>query len=164
VLVASATALYRVPAQGAAQVLLASGGIRSIIVLRNGTDVAVSDSTTGSVQVVRNAASNPEARMLASGLDGIGAIFPSSDGRSLYVAGAATVFSVDLSSGEVQSQAMKASPDGLMPLRNRDTFLVSAKAHEPGWVFYQDGATTRTVFIPAARVIHREFTGKGGHQ
>jgi hypothetical protein len=50
---------------------------------------------------------------------------------------------------------------GLIPLRNRDTFMISAKAHQPGWVFYRDGLDCRTVFIPAARVATREIPVKG---
>ena len=163
-LVASATSLYRVSPAGAAQVVLSAGGILSITVLRNGADAAVSDPTTGSVHVVRNVASNPEARVVASGLDGIGTIFPAWDGQSLFVArpGAETVSSIDLVSGEVRSFGSSVAPVALIPLRNRDTFLISAKANQPGWVFYRDGTGGRAVFIPASELATREHPAKGG--
>jgi hypothetical protein len=153
VLLASGTSIYRLSGDGGAQLLLSLGGIRSLTVLRNGVDVAVSDPTTGSVQVLHNAASHPEARVLASGLDGIGKIFPSWDGQSLFVAqpGARTVSSIDLASGAVQPFDSPAEPLCLTPLLNRDTFLISAKADEPGWVFYRDGMGAQVVFIPAAQ-------------
>jgi hypothetical protein len=163
VLVASGTSAYRVSRDGAAQVVLSAGAIQSLTVLRNGMDAAVSDSATGSVYLVRNAASSPEARVLASGLDGIGAIFPSWDGLSIFAArpGVQTVSSVDLASEEVQSFPSSVAAVGLLPLRNRDTFLISAKAHQPGWVFYRDGAAGRVVFIPAAQAT-REIPVRGG--
>jgi hypothetical protein len=163
VLVASATSVYRVPRGGAAQLVLSTGGVQSLTVLRNGADAAVSDATTGSIHLVRNAASNPAVRVLASGLDGIGAIFPSWDGQSVFVArpGAAAVSSIDLVSGEVQSFASPAAPVGLMPLRNRDTFLISAQTHQAGWVFFRDGMGSRVVFIPAAKAA-REIPVRGG--
>jgi hypothetical protein len=164
VLVASATSLYRVARDGSSQVVLSTGGILSLTVLRNGVDAALSDPSTGSVQLVRNAASNPQLRVLASGLDGIGTIFPSSDGLSLFVArpGAETVSSIDLSSGAMQSFAASVAPVGLIPLRNRDTFLISARADQPGWVFYRDGIAGRVVFIPAADSATREIPVRGG--
>jgi hypothetical protein len=164
VLVASASSVYRVSSSGTAQVVLSAGGILSVTVLRNGVDAAVVDPTTGSVHLVRNAGSNPESRILASGLDGIGTIFPAWDGQSLFVArpGAETVSSIDLASGAVKSFASTVAPVGLIPLRNRDTFLISAKAQQTGWVFYRDGAGGRVVFIPAIEATTRELPTKGG--
>jgi hypothetical protein len=164
VLVASSTSLYRVSRDGSSQVVLSAGGILSLTVLRNGVDAALSDSATASVQLVRNAGSTPQARVLASGLDGIGTIFPSSDGLSLFVArpGAETVSSIDLSSGAVQSFAASIAPVGLIPLRNRDTFLISARDNQPGWVFYRDGTLGRAVFIPAADSAAIEIPVRGG--
>jgi hypothetical protein len=161
VLVASATSVYRVHG-GSSQMVLSTGGVLSLRVLRNGADFAVSDSA-GSVHVVRNAATSPEARVLASGLDGIGEIFPASDGQSLFVArpGAETVSSIDLVSGEVRSFPSSVAAVGLIPLRNRDTFLISAKAHQPGWIFYRDGTDARVVFVPAVQTA-REIPVKGG--
>ena len=163
VLVASGTSVYRLSRDGSAQVVLSAGGIQSLTVLRNGVDAAVSDPTTGSVQLLRNAASHPEARVLASGLDGIGTIFPSWDGLSLFVArpGAENVSSIDMASGEVRSFSASVAPVGLIPLRNRDTFLISAEAHQPGWVFYRDGLAGRVVFIPAESAT-REIPARGG--
>jgi hypothetical protein len=163
VLAASGAAVYRVPPSGAAQVVFSAGGIRSLMVLRNGTDAAVSDPSTGSVHIVRNVASHPEAAALASGLDDIGAIYPSSDGQSIFVAQSKTgIASIDLSSGEVKSFPTSVAPAGLIPLRNRDTFLISARTNQPGWIFYRDGAGGRVVFIPAAGEGARQIPVKGG--
>lgn len=164
VLVASGASVYRVPREGAAQVVLSGGSIVSLTVLRNGVDAAVPDAGTGSVQVVRNAASNPVVQVLVSGLDGIGTVFPAWDGRSLFVTrpGVETVSSIDLVSGEVRSFPSAVAAEGLMPLRNRDTFLISARAHQPGWVFYRDGMAGRVVFIPASKPAARDLPGKGG--
>jgi hypothetical protein len=163
VLVASGTSVYRIARDGSSQVVFSAGGIQSLTVLRNGVDAAVADPTTGSVNLVRNAASTPAVRVLASGLDGIGAIFPASDGLSLFVAqpGAATVSSIDLASGGIRSFPASVAPVGLIPLRNRDTFLISAEANHPGWVFYRDGLDARSVFIPAADSA-REIPVRGG--
>ncbi len=164
VLVAGASSLYRVSSGGATQVVLSVGGILSVTVLRNGTDAAVSDPTTKSVHVVSNVSSNPQSRVLASGLDGIGTIFPSWDGKSLFVAmpGAQAVASLDLTSGAVQSFASSVAPVALIPLRSRDTFLISSKAQQPGWIFYQDATGGRTVFIPADPSASREIPTRGG--
>ena len=165
VLVASGASVYRVPREGAAQVVLSAGGA-----LCRSRCCATAwmpryrTPRTGSVQVVRNAASNPVVRVLASGLDGIGTVFPAWDGRSLFVTrpGVETVSSIDLVSGEVRSFPSAVAAEGLMPLRNRDTFLISARAHQPGWVFYRDGMAGRVVFIPASKPAARDLPGKGG--
>ena len=164
VLVASAASVYRVSTDGTAQVVLSGAAIQSVTVLRNGADVAVADATTGSVRIVRNAASKPEAQVLSSGLDGIGTMFPSWDGQLLFVAqpGASSVSSIDLASGDVRAFPSSAAATALVPLRNRDTFLISAEADQPGWVFYRDGSDARTVFIPAAVPAARETAERGG--
>ena len=163
VLAASGAAVYRVPQSGAAQVVLSAGSIRSLTVLRNGMDVAVSDSTTGSVHLVRNAASHPEAAVLVSGIDGVETLYPSSDGQLLFASQSKTgIASIDLTSAEVKSYPTSIAPTGLIPLRNRDTFLISARTNQPGWIFYRDGAGGRVVFIPAAGEGARQIPTKGG--
>jgi len=163
ILAASATALYRVPQTGAAQVVFSAGSIRSVVVLRNGTDAALSDSASGAVHLVRNVTSKSEAAVLASGLDEAGAVYPSSDGLSLFVAQskAAGIASINLASGEVKSFPTAVAAGGLIPLRNRDTFLISARANQPGWVFYRDGDGGRVVFVPAATDGARQIPSKG---
>jgi len=162
VLVASATSLYRLSSGGSAQLVLSAAAISSLAVLRNGTDAVLTDPSTGSVELVRNAGSGSQARVLASGLDGMGAIFPSPDGQTLYVARPGGVSAVDLASGAVQSFASSEAPAGLLPLRNRDTFLISAKSNQPAWIFYRDGTAGRTVFVPADDSATRENSARGG--
>src|ERR1019366_3749347 len=69
-LVASDQALYLVPPAGAAQLLLSAGEIVSVVMLRNGTDAAVSEGSTGSVHILLRIGSAPVDRLLASGLAG----------------------------------------------------------------------------------------------
>ncbi|HLK62358.1 MAG TPA: hypothetical protein VKU19_02900 [Bryobacteraceae bacterium] len=163
VLVASSSALYRV-SSGGSKLLISTGGIASVTVMRNGADAALSDPTTGSIHLVSNAAGTATTRVLVSGLDGIGTIFPAADGASLFAArpSADMVSSIDIASGQVQSFASLAAPMGLTPLRNRDTFLISAKPHEASWMFYRDGTGGRIVFIPAAETGGREIPVRGG--
>lgn len=144
VMVASAAALYHVNSSGA-QLLLSAGDIRSLTILRNGSDAAV--AAGGAIHVVRDAGT----RVLATGLDGAGPIYPGTDGQSLYAAipAASSIVSIDLASGEVRSFASSLAPDGLAALRNADTFLVSAADGAPGLIFYRDGADARLVYIPA---------------
>jgi hypothetical protein len=151
-LVASRRAVYFVPDGGPARLLLSAGDIASLAMLRNGS-AAVSDRATGSVRLLRNIASAPEARVLVSGLDGIGDLYASSDGSSVFAARpAANLLSlIDLASGEVRDFETDAAPLLLLPLRNRDTFLISAQPQEPGWVFYRDGSAGRVVFVPAVK-------------
>jgi len=152
--VASAHSVYLVPPAGPAQLLLSVGEVLSLAVLPNGTDVAVADRRTDSIHLLQNVASAPVIGVLASGLSGIGKIYPAADGRSILVArpGAKAVSSVDVVSGDVQTLPAGVAPVQLQPLRNRDTFLISAKPGQPGSVFLRDGDAGRVVFIPAAGV------------
>ncbi len=154
-LIASGHSVFRVPRDGPPQLVLSAGQIVSIAVLRNGTDAAVSERSTGSIHLLQNIASAPAARVLISGVSGIGKIHPGSDGESLIVArpGARAVSSVDLASGEIQSVSSPTPPVDLIPLRNRDTFLISARPRQPGGIFFRDGSAGRVVFIPA---VHGE--------
>ena len=154
-LVASTQSVYLVDS-GAPQLLMSGGEIRSLAVLRNGKDAAVVDGIGGSVHLLRDAASGAPARVLASGLDSAEQIYPSPDGQTLFVSrpAAGAVSWVDMASGQVQSldtAGMQAgAPVDLVPLRNRDTFLISARPRQPAWIFYRDGAAGRVAFIPAA--------------
>jgi len=150
VVLASRTTLYRLSDGGDAQLLLSLGSIPSVSLV-NATDVAVADSSMGAVHVVHNIASKAEAHVVVSGLANIGDLFPSQDGKSLFVAQReeGAVRSVDLASGEVRTYATPAGRIELLPLRNRDTFLLAAESGKPGWVFYRDGLEGRVVFIPA---------------
>jgi hypothetical protein len=129
--------------------------IVSVAIFRNGTDAAVSDRGTGSIHLLRNVSSTPAGQVLASGLKGLGKLYPSWDGQTIFVArpGIEAVSSIDLASGEIQSCDSVRAPVTLDPLRNRDTFLISARPHQPGWIFYRDGDMGRVVFVPAANPV-----------
>jgi len=160
VLVASGPALYRL-SSGAPQIVLSAPDIRSIALLHSDRDAAV--SANDAVQLVRNVAGRPEATILAAGLHDLGTIYRSSDGQSLFaVLSQAGVASIDLATGDVSTFPTSVAAVSLMPLRNRDTFLISARPHQPGWVFYRDGAAGRTVFVPAAGDNGRHIPVKGG--
>jgi len=149
---ASGNSVYRLSPGGAPQLLLSAGRIVSVAVLLNGAGVAVSDTSTASIHVLRNLDSTPQIQVLASGLQGIGKLYPASDGAALFVArpGVKAVSSVDLASGALQTFPSAAALADLVPLRNRDTFLISARPGQPGSIFLRDGSAGRVVFIPAA--------------
>ncbi len=151
VLAASARSVFVVRAGAAPRLILSGTRIRSVAVLRNGVDAVVGDDGTGSVHLVTAAGSTAAERVLASGLYLLGDLVPSADGATLYVArpGARSIAWIDLASGAVQSVEADVPLSGLTALRNRDTFLISARPLQPGWVFYRDGEAGRVVFIPA---------------
>jgi hypothetical protein len=151
-LMASATAVYLVRPGASAQLVLSGGDIPSVAFLRNRVDAVVLDRGTGSIHLLQNLDSAPAARLLAVGLDGVGRIFPAWDGESVFVSrpGAMELSSVDLASGLLRDFPSTVAPVKLIPLRNRDTFLISAKPGQPGWIFFQDGNTGRAVAILAA--------------
>jgi hypothetical protein len=152
--VASRNSVYLVPPGGPAQLLLSVGEILSLAVLPNGRDLAVADRSTASIHLLQSAASSPVIGVLASGLSGIGKIYPAADGGSILVArpGAKAVSSVEVASGDVRTFPADIAPDQLLPLLSRDTFLISARTRQPGCVFLRDGNQGRIVFIPAAPV------------
>ena len=158
-LAASQTAVYLVSTTEAPRLLLSAAKIASLVVLRNGRDAVVADHSAGVIHLLHNVASGADAGVLASGLDAVGSIYPSSDGTELYAAlpRQKSIAAIDLGSGAVNIFDSGGSPLKLNRLRNRDTFLISAKPQQPGWVFFRDdsvagGAGVRsgkTVFIPA---------------
>jgi len=152
--VASGHTVYLVPPGGPAQLLLSVGEILSVVVLPNGTDVAVADRSTASIHLLQSVASAPMIGVLASGLSGIGKMYPAADGGSIFVArpGAKAVSSVDVVSGDVRTFPSDIVPVQLLPLLNRGTFLISAKPRQPGGVFLRDGNQGRIVLIPATPV------------
>jgi hypothetical protein len=155
VLVASSQSVYLVSSGAAPQLLMSGGDLRSLAVMPNGTDAAVLDRSNGSIHLLSNAGSGAAARVLASGLGGAARITPAYDGQSVFVSRpqSAALSWVDVASGQVQSfdtASMQApAPLELMPLRNRDTFLISARPRQPAWIFYRDGSVGRVAFIPA---------------
>ncbi len=156
VLGASGSSVYRLSQDGGSQLVLSVNAVASVSILRDGTSAVVADSGAGSIHLLRNLTSSPVSSVLASGLDGIGAIAASWDGSAVFAARTDGISSVDLASGAVQTFGSAASPVSLLPLRNRDTFLISARPNQPGWMFYRDGSAGRVVFIPAVPAVARE--------
>jgi len=148
VAVASRGAAWVVPKSGAPRLVLSGQRIVSLAVAVNGRDLAVADAGAEAIQVVVNAASTPEARVLASGLTDLAEIFPGADGATLYAA-AGTVLRVDMASGSAESFAADAPAVELVALASADTFLFSARPGSPGWIFCREGSAGRVVFIPA---------------
>jgi hypothetical protein len=148
--VASRQNVFLLPGGAAPRLLLSVADVASLAILRNGA-LTVADRQTGSIHLLRNAASAGAAEVLASGLTGLESLYPSSDGNAVYAARplANMVSLVDLSSGGVSDFETAASPVSLFPMRNRDTFLISAQPQQPGWVFYREGGGGRVVFVPA---------------
>jgi hypothetical protein len=158
VLAASQNAVYLVSASGAPGLLLSGSLISSVAMLRNGQDAVAADGGAGSIQFLRGVASGTDVRVIASGFADIGAIYPSSDGSSLYAAlpTAKSIAAIDLGSGTVNTFDSGSAASQLNRLRNRDTFLTSANPQEPGWVFFRDDSDAgggiragKAVFIPA---------------
>jgi hypothetical protein len=151
VLIASGRAVYRIARDGSAQLLVQAREIVSVAIFRNGADAAVWDGGTGSLHLLQNVSSATVERVLASGLKGLGKLYPSWDGGTIFVAkrGTKALFWLDVASGEVQSVDSAAEPMTLDPLHNRDTFLISARPHQPGWISYFDGSMVHVVFVPA---------------
>jgi hypothetical protein len=152
VLVASTQSVFVLQPGQAPRLVFSGTRIRSVAVMRNGVDAAVADDGAGSVHLLSTPATAPSSRVLASGLYLLGEMCPSADGATLFVArpGARTISWIDLASGGVDSIGTDVPFSAFTPLRNRDTFLISAKPGQPGWVFYRDGGAGRVVFIPAA--------------
>jgi hypothetical protein len=157
-LAASKNAVYLVSPNGAPRLLLSGTLIASVAMLRNGQDAVAADRGAGAIQFLHGVASGTDVRVIASGFEDIGAIYPSSDGGSLYAAlpTVKSIAAIDLGSGAVTTFDSGAAASQLNRLRNRDTFLISATPRQPGWVFFRDDSEAaggigsgKVVFIPA---------------
>jgi hypothetical protein len=148
--IASRQSVFLLPRGAPPQLLLSIPEVASLAVLRNGA-LVVADRQTGSIHVLRNPAAATASQVLVSGLTGLESLYPSADGNAVYAARPAAnmVSLVDLSSGGVLDFETAASPVSFFPMRNRDTFLISALPQQPGWVFYREGGGARVVFVPA---------------
>jgi DNA-binding beta-propeller fold protein YncE len=152
VLVASSETVYRIAAGQAPATIFSGTQIRSLVVLRSGTEAAVADAGTASVFVLSGLDGALSSRLLAAELDQVAQLYPSPDGATLFACmpGARAISWIDLASGAVQTAEADLPPAGLIPLRNRDTFLISAHPRQPGLIFYREGNAGRMVFVPAA--------------
>ncbi|HLK66893.1 MAG TPA: hypothetical protein VKU19_25845 [Bryobacteraceae bacterium] len=151
-LVASRRAIYLLPPDGSTpRTLLTATQIVSLALFRDGTSAAVWDGVAGAIHLLQNVTSAPSDRVLVSGWKGAGTLYPSADGGTLFLVrpGAKSVFAHDVASGSMQSFESPASARTLDPLRNHDTFLISADRHQPGWIFYLDGTAGHVVFVPS---------------
>jgi len=155
---ASKNAVYLVGSDPAPRLLMSATLIASVAMLRNGQDAVVADRGAGAIQLLRGVTSGVDVRVAASGFEDIGAIYPSSDGASLYAAlpTVKSVAAIDLASGTVTTFDSGSAASQLNRLRNRDTFLTSANPRQPGWVFFRDDSDAgggirsgKAVFIPA---------------
>ena len=147
-LIASRQRLYLLSPSGNAELLASAREIAALALCPNGADAAVWD-TAGSIHLWQNLTSSPHDRLLLTGFKGIGKLYPSWDGSALFaiLQGSRAVHSIDIASGEISEIDAGEAPTVLDPLRNRDTFLISAKPRQPGWIFYQDGTAAHVVFV-----------------
>ncbi|HTS31373.1 MAG TPA: hypothetical protein VMH81_36120 [Bryobacteraceae bacterium] len=152
VLMAGRRSVYSVQPNGAARELLEANAIASLALFRNGTSAAIWDGGAGSVHVLDNVSTKPSDRVVATGWKGGGKLYPSWDGGTVFLVRPGTKFvaALDLASGDVNCFSTGVAAMTLEPLRNRDTFLISAGRRQPAWIFYFDGSTGRTVFVPAS--------------
>ncbi len=161
-LLAFARTVYLAAESGGIELVSATAGEPAAVFFRSSRDGAIADRGTGSVALLRSGPT-PVLRPLASGLDRLGDIYPAFDGASVFVTrpAAQELAIIDVTTAEVLHYALPVTPEHLFPLRNRDTFLLSAGPGQPGWVFLRNGTDGITIAIPAPAAVERR-TRRGG--
>jgi len=151
-LAASIQAVWAVQPDRGVRMALSLGEVRSLTMMRNGRDAIAVDGSTGTVYKLQDVNGSPVSSVIASGLAGIGNVTVSSNGESLIVTHPAdrTITILEFESGRTRTYPTSDQPVVLQPLRNRDTFLISARPRQAGWIFYLDGEDGRTAFVPAS--------------
>ncbi len=149
---ASGAAVYLVASDGSSKTVLAAQDIHSVIMIPNSSDVLAADSATGAIQLLQHLDSAPVTRTVAYDRAGIENISTTWDGSTALTLrpDAKALDTVDIASGTVNSIALDTIPELLMPMSNRDVFLTSSQAGEPGCVFYR-GQDGHVLLFPAAR-------------
>lgn len=86
--------------------------------------------------------------VLADGFDGLRAAWLSPDRASLYAAQGQSLVVREMASNTTATYNCTCHPDRVSPQATPNTFLISAAAGEPLWLF-EGGASPRIVFVPA---------------
>jgi hypothetical protein len=153
--------LLTADAEGTVYLAGAGGGTRPVwrastlagmAFLPNRAAAVACDGGRGEVFLLGGLDGASYSRVVATGLDGAGALRASSDGAAVFVAAREgnRLWRIDLASTQVRAFDVPAAPAMLEPLRLPDAFLISSPPGEPAWLFVSGGAEARSYFIPAA--------------
>jgi hypothetical protein len=135
---------------GEKQPVFRAEGLSGMIFLPNRTDALVCDRIRGEVFLLGGFDGTAYSRLLASGLDGPGAVRAASDGLSVLVAGREgnRAWLIDVATAAVRAFELPASPVVFEPLRLPDAYLFASPPGEPAWMLVKSGGETRSYFIP----------------
>ena len=144
--------VYVSPVAGERQLVFRAEGLAAMTFLPQRSEAVVGDRGRGEVFVIGGFDDAVYSRLIASGLEGLGAVRAAADGRSVLVAGSEgnRAWIVDIDSATARALDLPASPAFLEPLRLPDVYLFAALPGEPAWLLVQSPAETRSYFIPGA--------------
>jgi DNA-binding beta-propeller fold protein YncE len=157
ILLESSHTVYLLSPDGSARVAAAVPEGAALAFLPNSGDVAIGDRKAGSVYVMQPLTGRIVG-VLSSGLNEIGEIATSSDGAVVYVTDLSEqhIRAVSVATGEVRTFELPVSPVRIDRLKGTDTFLISAEAGQPAWIFLGSGNDARAVFVPAEQTVRRQ--------
>ena len=137
---------------GERQPVFRAEGLASMTFLPQRSEAVVGDRSRGEVFLLGGFDDAIYSRLIASGLEGLGAVRAATDGLSVLVAGSegARAWIVDIASATARSLDLPASPAFLEPLRLPDAYLFASPPGEPAWLLMKSPDETRSYFIPGA--------------
>jgi hypothetical protein len=143
-------------ALGAVYALLPDDSSRLIVAARRasisffprGAVAAIGDPDAGALWLFKGLAE--AAALMAAGLPGLRQMAPSRDGRLLFATDGITqrIWTVTVADGSVSECLLPVIPAQLEPLRSADTFLISYRPGEPGWIVFRQAGGLASVFVP----------------
>lgn len=144
-------ALFLLPQDGNAVLALTLRGAAALAFFPDGATVAVADRATGSIYLAALEEGSVKMRLLGSGLDGPSVLRVDDDGASVLAGSsqARSVWSLDVTSGDVRAFEAPTAPTSFEPMRNRGTYLISAEPGQPAWLMVREGDSLRMPFVPA---------------
>ena len=129
------------------------GAFGGFTFLPRGNDLALADSGTGAVTVIRNTTTSPASQSFASNLIKTPlAIAASADGAWVIVANGADQSAVrlDLTGATAPLRiACACQPSQLTTFNGNAVFSLTPAGTTPGWIVDASAASPRTAFIPA---------------
>ncbi len=151
----AAGGVYLLPAEGAPALLYQSNEVSALAFLPGRQDAVMADRTQNRVVLLQQVSGACAAVPLAAEESGVDRpdLLAGAGGQAIVIAstGSRRMWVVDAATSSLTAFDLPVVPTRLEPARGGNTFLLSAEADEPAWLFTWQAGSGTVFFVPNSR-------------
>jgi hypothetical protein len=148
-LVSTPATVFLILPDGSARTLVSVSQAPLLAFFPGSASAVAGDPGDGSLYLVQNTSGTASARLLGMALAGMGDMRVNGSGDRIYVTAEQQIGVFGVQDGVFQTFDSPVAAGGLDRLLNDETFVISSVVGGPIWIFFRDGDSGRTAFVPA---------------